>query len=154
MSLSVLIAISVAVLCVIALSIRKSGTETRNSRIDDAGAAIVEFGKAYPALAIRSVVMTAGHEAAFLRLADGRAGFVQPVGRHFLTRLLPANAVRVAPSPDERTLVLDFREVSFPGGSFRFKSAADAAEVALWLVGSLAIENRSDERAGDGGGDA
>jgi hypothetical protein len=48
----------------------------------------MEFARAYPGEPIRSVTMTKDGEASFLRLADGKTGFLQAMGRHYVARLI------------------------------------------------------------------
>jgi hypothetical protein len=144
----------VAALVVLVLVYRRLHGGEGSIAIDDAGAAIVAFGKAYPALPIRDVVLTEEREAAFLRLADGRVGFVQAEGRHLLARLLAGGTVRAHESADERTLKVDFREVARARDRFTFATATDAAEVSLWLVEALMAEKAEATDAPRRGGGA
>ena len=153
MSLGLLVAIVVAGIVIVVLTVHRSGG-SKQATIDDAGAAIMEFGKAYPALPIRDVVLTADRHAAFLRLADDRAGFVQAHGRHSIARLLDGGGVAVSAGPDSRSLKVDFRETTFAGGVFTFQSAEEAAEVSLWLVGALIAARGDADGTVRSGGDA
>jgi hypothetical protein len=108
--------------------------------IEDAGAAIVEFGKAYPALPIRDVILTKDRASAFLRLADGRVGVVQAVGSNTIARLITPGSILVQPSEGNATIRLDFRDATFRNGAFAFTTAQDAAEVSLWLVGAFVAD--------------
>lgn len=153
MSLGLLVAIVVAGIVVVVFAVNRAGGSDV-ATIDDTGAAIVEFGKAYPALPIRSAVMTEDKRACFLRLADGRTGFVQAIGRHYLARLLTTNSVGVSGGGSERSLKVDFRETSFAGGTFEFRTAEDAAEVSLWLVDTLIAEQKTFAKGGEVNPDA
>lgn len=144
MSLGLLVAIVIGGIVLVVLTVHRSGGSAQ-ALLDDAGAAIVEFGKAYPALPIRDVVLTADRRAAFLRLADQQTGFVQAHGRHTIARLLQGGAVHVSAGPEARSLAIDFKETTFKGGVFVFASAEDAAEVSLWIIGAL-IAARDEER--------
>lgn len=143
----------VAALVVIFFFVRRAGGGESSIAIDDAGAAIVAFGKAYPALAIRDVVLTSEREAAFLRLADGRVGFVSAAGRHLLARLLAGGSIRTHGSTDERSLKIDFRDARLSRDRFTFSTATDAAEVSLWLVEALMAEKAEDAGAPRQGND-
>lgn len=106
----------------------------------DAGLAIVEFGRAYPKEAIRSVIMSADGEMVFLRLWTGRTGCMRRNGNRFFCHMIDPSAVNVTPSADGAGLVLDFPGLKAMSGEFPFRSSRDAAEVSLWLLGSLATE--------------
>jgi hypothetical protein len=147
-------AVIAALVVVVVLIYRRARKGESSIAMDDAGAAIVAFGKAYPALPIRDVVLTADRETAFLRLADGRVGFVQAVGRHLLARLLAGGSVRAHESADERTLRVDFRDATVQRDRFTFASATDAAEVSLWLVEALMAEKAEIADAPRRGSDA
>ncbi len=136
MSLGMLVAIVTAGIVLVVWVVHRSGGSEQPT-IDDTGAAIMEFGRAYPTEPIRDVIFTEDRRAAFLRLADGRAGFLQVIGRHYFARLLARDAVRVEGLDGDRGLKLNFRETTFKGGTYRFASPELAAEVSLWLVGSL-----------------
>lgn len=138
----------------ILLLMKRRAAKADGTAMDDAGTAIVAFGRAYPSLPIRDVVLTQGRGSAFLRLADGRVGFVQTTGRNVLARLLAPGSASATAGGDERTLIVDFREAPMPGGAFTFASPSDAAEVSLWLVEGLAMDHRGEaERTGGQGKD-
>lgn len=119
----------------------------------DPGTAILEFGRAYPTEAIRSVILTADGNAAFLRLADGRTGFLQTMGKHYVARIIDPAYVVAMPLDEGHGMNLRFRESTLKGGDYRFRSAKDAAEVSLWLVGSFAVAGReAAENAGQTNG--
>lgn len=106
----------------------------------DAGLAIVEFGRAYPNEAIRNVIISADGEMVFLRLWTGRTGCMRRNGARFLCHVIEATELTVTPSADGMGLVLDFPALKALSGEFPFRSPREAAEVSLWLLGSLAAK--------------
>lgn len=103
----------------------------------DTGPAILEFGKAFPQEAIRDVVATADDNAVFLRLFEGKVGCVQFHRRTVSCQLLKPGSVAVLPSERANTIRIDFRNSRSDSGEFTFRSARQAAEVSLWLLGSF-----------------
>ncbi|MBL0374851.1 hypothetical protein JJB09_22825 [Rhizobium sp. KVB221] len=109
----------------------------------DAGLAIVEFGRAYPREAIRSVIISADGEMVFLRLWSGRTGCMRRSGARHLCHLIDAAMVQVTPSSNGKGLVLDFPVSKALSGDFEFRTQKEAAEVSLWILGSLTAANDS-----------
>ncbi|WLR94136.1 hypothetical protein [Shinella zoogloeoides] len=103
---------------------------------EDAGLAIVEFGRAFPEEAIRAMISTANGRTVFLRLHDGKAGVMHAHGHHYTCHLIEPGAVRVAGAGPKR-LSVQFSNASFEGGTFEFRDEKQAAEVSLWLLGSF-----------------
>lgn len=116
---------------------------------EDAGLAILEFGRAFPDEAIREVIATADGRAVFLRLHDGKAGCMHAHGHHYSCHLIEPGAVRVE-SAGPRRLAVKFANAAFEGGVFEFRDEREAAEVSLWLLGSFmpAVAGRGAETAG------
>ena len=116
---------------------------------EDAGLAILEFGRAFPDEAIREVIATADGRAVFLRLHDGKAGCMHAHGHHYSCHLIEPGAVRVE-SAGPRRLAVKFANAAFEGGVFEFRDEREAAEVSLWLLGSFmpAVAGRGAEAAG------
>jgi hypothetical protein len=112
----------------------------------DAGLAIVEFGRVYPNEAIRNVIISADGEMVFLRLWTGRIGCMRRNGSRFLCNIIDPATVRVTPTPNGSGLVVDFPGLKALSGEFPLRSAREAAEVSLWLLGSLAA--KEDARLG------
>jgi hypothetical protein len=104
----------------------------------DAGPALVEFGKAFPAEAIRDVATTADDNTIFLRLFDGKVGCVRYQGRTMSCQLLHPGSVSISPSDKPNAVVVEFRHPRKESGEFLFRNARLAAEVSLWLLGSFA----------------
>ena len=110
-------------------------TEAEGERFD-AGLAILEFGKAYPDEAIRQVLMSSDGEMVFLRLWTGRTGLMRRAGNRELCN--PAD-VRVSLQADGKSLEILFPNMKHMSGTFSFRSEREAAEVGLWLLGSVAL---------------
>lgn len=103
---------------------------------EDAGLAILEFGRAFPGEAIREIISTADGRTVFLRLHDGKAGCMHAHGHHYTCHLIEPGAVRVG-SAGPRRLSVQFPDAAFEGGTFEFHDERQAAEVSLWLLGSF-----------------
>jgi hypothetical protein len=103
---------------------------------EDAGLAILEFGRAFPGEAIRAVITTANGRTVFLRLHDGKAGCMHAHGHHYACHLIEPGTVRVSSAGPKR-LDVRFANAAFEGGMFEFRDEKQAAEVSLWLLGSF-----------------
>ncbi|MCX8997578.1 hypothetical protein NOF55_10710 [Rhizobiaceae bacterium BDR2-2] len=102
---------------------------------NDIGLALLDFGRAFPNEAIRSLHFTNEGAAVFVRLFDNRAGFMRKVrGGHYACRLIAPGAVRVQPLENGRGFAVDFTDDPPYSGTFEFASAPEAAEVSLWLL--------------------
>lgn len=138
MSLGALVVlVAFAVTLLIGVVHYTGGSRGKSGR--DHGEVILEFARAYPGEAIRSVTITKDGNASFLRLADGKTGFIQSMGRHQVARLILPGDVSVQPVEDQPGLHIEFHESTLKGGDYVFASAEDAAEVSLWLCGSFAM---------------
>jgi hypothetical protein len=113
-------------------------TEAEGERFD-AGLAILEFGRAYPDEAIRQVLMSSDGDMVFLRLWTGRTGLMRRVGNRDLCHLVNPADVRVSLQPDGKSLEILFPNMRHMSGTFQFRSEREAAEVGLWLLGSVAL---------------
>ena len=150
MSLGALIVV-VAFAVILVIGVVQYTSGRRYSNDSDPGETILEFARAYPGEAIRSVMMTKDGNASFLRLADGKTGFMQNMGRHHVARLILPGDVGVQSIEDQPGLRIEFHESSLKGGDYVFESAEDAAEVSLWLCGSFALANPDNETPEDEG---
>lgn len=103
----------------------------------DTGLAILEFARAYPNEAIRSLHQTVDGNAVFVRTHDNKAGIMRNHRRHFACHLIEPGRVRVMPLATGRGFDIDFLDAPGQNGTFVFASADDAAEVSLWLLGNL-----------------
>ena len=149
MSLGALVVIvAFSVTLVIGLVFYTSGSRGKKER--DHGEVILEFARAYPGEAIRSVTITKDGNASFLRLADGKTGFLQTTGRHDVARLILPGDVSVQALDDQPGLQIEFHDSSLKGGDYVFSSTEDAAEVSLWLCGSFALANLEEDTPEDG----
>lgn len=138
MSLGILALVVVSGIALVVILVRLSDRGREGSEEADAGTALIEFGSAFPGEAIRAVIMTADKKASFFRLAEGRTGFLQTMGRHSIARLIEPEKVSVAAHDSAPALKIDFGETAFTGGTYRFASQEDASEVSLWLCGAFA----------------
>ncbi|HZG28525.1 hypothetical protein SAMN05421890_4006 [Ensifer adhaerens] len=112
---------------------------------EEAGPALIEFGRAFPNEAVRDVVTTADRQTVFLRLFDNKVGCVQYRGRTMSCRLLHPGSVTVLPGESENAVRLDFKNSVSDSGQFFFTSEKQAAEVSLWLLGSFAASGGGDD---------
>lgn len=112
---------------------------------DDAGQALIEFGKAFPQEAVRDVVATADNDTVFLRLYEGKVGCVQYHGRTMSCQLLKPGSVSVHPGNNPNTVHIDFNNSRSDSGEFVFANTREAAEVSLWLLGSFTSAQSDDE---------
>ena len=103
---------------------------------EDAGLAIVEFGRAFPEEAIRAVATTKDRKTVFLRLHDGKTGCMRAHGHHYACHLIEPGTVRVSTAGPKR-LCVEFANAAFEGGTYEFRDEREAAEVSLWLLGSF-----------------
>jgi hypothetical protein len=116
----------------------------------DAGSAIMDFARAFPGEAIRSLHMTTDNDAVFVRLHDNRSGFMRNMGNHYACLLLDAKTLRVEPLSSGDGLLVFFDEWPKFNGEYRFKTREEAADVALWLLASLQMQ-AGEERSVDEG---
>ena len=102
----------------------------------DAGLAIVEFGRAFPAEAIRTLRTTADRKVVFVRLHDNKAGIMRNMGNHYACRVIEPGSVRVQPTSNRNGFAIEFRDAPAFNDEFVFSSAEEAAEVSLWMLGN------------------
>lgn len=112
---------------------------------EEAGPALIEFGRAFPKEAVRDVVVTADRQTVFLRLFDNKVGCVQYRGRTMSCRLLHPGTVTVLPGESENAVRLEFKNSVSDSGEFVFVLERQAAEVSLWLLGSFAASGGGDD---------
>ncbi|MCY0147069.1 hypothetical protein OEG84_04890 [Hoeflea sp. G2-23] len=149
MSLGVLIVVvAIGVMLVVGVVHYTGGSRRKDTR--DHGEVILEFARAYPGEAIRSVIMTEDGVGSFLRLADGKTGFLQLMGRHYVARLIEPGDVAVAAVEGRPGLSVKFHDSTLRGGDYVFESAEDAAEVSLWLCGGFALASPTIEGPEEG----
>ncbi len=107
--------------------------------LHDMGVALMEFGRAFPNEAIRDLHATTDGNVVFVRLHDNKAGFMRSMRGHYACHLIEPGIARVNPLPNGKGLEITFNDMPAHSGKFEFKSVGDAAEVSLWLLGSLAM---------------
>jgi hypothetical protein len=103
----------------------------------DAGLALLEFGRAFPQEAIRSLHATADGKAVFVRLHDNKAGFMRSLRNHFVCHLIEPGTVRVRALANGKGIAVEFLDAPSHNGEFTFSNQATAAEVSLWLLGNF-----------------
>lgn len=111
----------------------------------DVGLAILDFGRAFPNEAIRSLHFTTDGNAVFVRLFDNRTGFMRKVKNHHACRMIEPGSVRVEPLDNGRGFTVAFTDQPPFSGRFEFASTREAAEVSLWLLENyIAPEDRAE----------
>jgi nitrogen-specific signal transduction histidine kinase len=126
-----------------AFLVTRMASQNKEDGLQDTGLAILEFGRAFPTEAIRQLHRTANGEALFVRLHDNKAGFMRSLRNHYACHLIEPGRVRARDSGTGRGLTVDFLDAPHHNGTFEFASAADAAEVSLWLLGNyVAADDR------------
>jgi hypothetical protein len=123
---------------------RMNARAERDVSNPDAGSAMVEFGRAFPDEAIRALHSTIDYKAIFLRLHDGKAGFIQSHGSHYVCHVIQPGKVRVNSSESGQGLIVHFPDFAYLDNTFEFRTAAEAAEVSLWLLGSFSPKSELD----------
>lgn len=142
MSLPLLVAMVVVGIAAIVVAVHLTGG-TRRAVLADEEAARARFAVDYPRERVGDVVLSNVRETAFLGLEGGRTGIVQSLGGHFLTRIVRPGEVARLEQPSETTLRLRLRDITWPGGSFDFASAAEARRIAGRFAGEGARARRS-----------
>ncbi|MBP1856732.1 hypothetical protein [Rhizobium herbae] len=130
----------IVIICILLASIfylRMKARAEKDRREPDTGVAILDFGRAFPEEAIRAIHATADEKAYFVRLHDGKAGFMAAHGTHFVCHLIEAGKVNVSNAESGRGLKVHFTDFSYLDGVYEFVSPEIAAEVSLWLLGSF-----------------
>lgn len=130
----------ILIMCVLLAAIfytRMKARAEKDRREPDAGLAIMDFGRAFPDEAIRAIHATADEKAYFVRLHDGKAGFMAAHGTHFVCHLIEAGKVNTGNAPSGRGLTVHFADFAYLDGTYEFSSPEIAAEVSLWLLGSF-----------------
>ncbi|MBB3947688.1 hypothetical protein GGQ73_003656 [Rhizobium skierniewicense] len=102
----------------------------------DTGQAILDFARAFPTEAIRSLHMTADGNTVFVRLHDNKAGFMRNMGKHHACMLINPERITVEHLETGDGFVVTFLDTPKYSGAYRFKTVGEAAEVSLWLLGS------------------
>ena len=106
----------------------------------DTGLAILEFGRAFPDEAIRQLAASENGDMIFLRLWNGRCGCMRRNARSYLCHIIDPSAVQITATEDGKGITLSFDKLAALSGTYRFRSESEAAEVSLWILGSLALD--------------
>ncbi len=114
----------------------------------DAGSAMVEFGRAFPDEAIRALHSTADRKAIFLRLHDGKAGFIQSHGTHYVCHVIQPGKVRVNSSDSGRGLIVHFPDFAYLDNAFEFQQRCRGGRGIVVAVGQFQPEVRVYGRRG------
>jgi hypothetical protein len=134
----------IVIICILLAGIfymRMKERADKDRQKPDAGLAILDFGRAFPDEAIRAIHAAADEKAYFVRLHDGKAGFMAAHGTHFVCHLIQAGRVNVGNAPSGRGLTVHFADFAYLDGVFEFSSPDVAAEVSLWLLGSFSPQS-------------
>ncbi|MGV8937101.1 MAG: hypothetical protein ACOH2J_08260 [Allorhizobium sp.] len=126
--------------------------QTEEGGLSDTGIAILDFGRAFPNEAIRSLHTTADKQAIFVRLHDNKAGLMRSMRGHYACYLIEPGSVRVQELDNGRGFAISFLDAPFHDGDYSFATAAEAAEVSLWLLGNFVRHADMDPQAGRAGG--
>ena len=120
--------------------------------LSDVGLAIVEFSRAFPNEAIRSLHATADGKSVFVRLHDNRAGFMRSMRNHYACHIIEPGQVQVSPLDSGHGFHVNFLGAPQHNGDYLFAKPAEAAEVSLWLLGNYiapddieAVDSRMDK---------
>lgn len=105
----------------------------------DAGLAIIDFARAFPNEAIRSLHITHDGGAVFVKLHDNKSGFMRNMGNHHACIILDASKITLEPLPLENGFHIAFQDWPKYDGKYRFETQEEAADVALWLLESLTL---------------
>ncbi|WP_245480399.1 hypothetical protein [Neorhizobium sp. NCHU2750] len=131
--------------------IRRIGRKNAEQDRHDVGTAILEFGRAFPGEAIRSLHITANGNAVFVRLHENKTGFMRNRNNHYACNLVQPGRVRLVPHADAKGFSAEFLDAPIQNGDFVFASEREAAEVSLWLLDNYAsvIDHEEEQRHGE-----
>lgn len=119
--------------------------------LSDVGLAIMEFGRAFPNEALRSLHATADGKAVFARLHDNRAGFMRNMRGHYACHVIEKGRLQAQILNQGTGLHVVFADFPQHNGDYLFSSADEAAEVSLWMLSNYLSEgDLKDPDAPDG----
>lgn len=133
-----------AIVILIAFFSTRMAKRAEDDGLHDTGLAILEFGRAFPHEAIRSLHATADGQSVFVRLHDNKAGFMRHMRNHYACHLIEPGSVRVRPLANGMGFAVDFLDAPFHNGEFFFATPQIAAEVSLWLLGNYVAPSAVD----------
>ena len=142
MNLAILVAMVVVGVSTVVLLVHTTGG-SRRSALADAEEASERFSVDYPEAETQGIVLTAGGDAAFIKVEGGRLGVVQVFGSHFLTRLIDARSL-ARWHRQGATIELVSTDFTWTGGCYVFASSADAERVLAMIesVGNSMTERQ------------
>jgi hypothetical protein len=108
--------------------------------LSDVGLAIVEFGRAFPNEALRSLHATADGKAVFARLYDNRTGFMRNMRGHYACHTIEKGRLQAQILNHGTGLHVMFADFPQHDGDYLFSSAEEAAEVSLWMLSNYLSE--------------
>jgi len=140
----------VALILILVFYIRRIARKNDEQGSHDVGTAILEFGRAFPEEAIRSLHGTKDGDV-FVRLHNDKTGFMRNRRNHYACHLIQPGRVRIVPMPDAKGFSAEFLDAPTLNGEFVFVNEKEAAEVSLWLLDNyVSAAGRGGEA---GGGD-
>jgi hypothetical protein len=117
----------------------------KDPELSDVGLAIVEFGRAFPNEALRSLHATADGKAVFARLHDNRAGFMRNMRGHYACHVIEKGRLQAQILQQGTGLHVTFADYPQYNGDYLFSSANEAAEVSLWMLSNYLSEDVLDD---------
>lgn len=141
----------VALILILVFYLRRIARRNDEQGRYDLGTAILEFGRAFPEEAIRSLHGTKEGDV-FVRLHNDKTGFMRNRRNHYACHLIQPGRVRIVPLPDAKGFTAEFLDAPTLNGDFVFVNEREAAEVSLWLLDNyVSVTGRnSDEGDSDG----
>lgn len=109
--------------------------------LSDVGLAIMEFGRAFPNEALRSLHATADGKAVFARLHDNRAGFMRNMRGHYACHIIEKGRLQAQMLSQGPGLHVVFADFPQHNGDYLFSTADEAAEVSLWMLSNYLSDN-------------
>jgi hypothetical protein len=142
----------VALILILVFYIRRIARRNDEQGRYDLGTAILEFGRAFPEEAIRSLHGTKDGDV-FVRLHNDKTGFMRNRRNHYACHLIQPGRVRIVPLADAKGFVAEFLDAPTLNGEFIFVKESEAAEVSLWLLDNyVSVTGKiSDDGQPDGG---
>lgn len=141
----------VGLFLILIIYISRIASKSERQSDHDVGMAIMEFGRAFPDEAIRSLHYTADGSAIFVRLHDNKTGLMRSRRNHYACSVIEPGRVRVMPLASAKGFRAEFLDSPTHNGEFVFATEAEAAEVSLWLLDNYV--SVADRHAEDSGGD-
>ncbi len=142
----------VALILVLVYYIRGIARKNDEQGRFDLGTAILEFGRAFPEEAIRSLHATKDGDV-FVRLHNDKTGFMRNRRNHYACHLIQPGRVRIVPLPDAKGFSAEFLDAPTLNAEFVFVNEREAAEVSLWLLDNyVSVSGRTSEASDDDAG--